>query len=146
MKNLGINIFTQLLLLLLLLFSQSANAITNGSSIGVSIGKSTNSFDAGVFYKYNWNINRIILAVELYYDHLNETNFKHSYGANINLGYDILKKTAIYGILGFGKMENYRSNVGFGVAQDLSISWKTAVEYIRNDNINNIKLLIMYKF
>ncbi len=167
-----------LLLFPILLLPATSSAITLGSSIGFNFGRldlktkekniygySTNdsNIDIGLFYKYNWNIRRMFIGVEFFYDFLNLKNFidttsiniRYRYGTNLNLGYDITENFSLYGIVGYGLIKyravnggteyldkdnnlRFRALYGFGVSYNMSVSWKINLEY--NIQTLNVKL------
>lgn len=160
-----------LLFLIYFLYSFNSHAITLGSSLGLKIGsaklntkenqilnKNQNdyNFNIGTFYKYNWNIRKFFIGVEIIYDFLNVKNslssvasvdFRYRYSANLNLGYDIYKNISIYGLVG-ASMLKYKAKIntdnltkknhteftpifGVGIGYDFSPSWKMNLEYNR---------------
>ncbi len=176
-----------LIFFLFLTFPMTTFAITLGSSLGLNLGslklhskeknvfrytEKDSSLDLGFFYKYNWNIKRIIVGVEFFYDYLNlktdfknnSVNFRYRYGANLNLGYDISDNFSLYGIAGYGlikyKAYSYddgyfkinetksRPLYGIGIGYSLSPSWKIGLEYTLqtlNVKLSNAKYNIKNK-
>lgn len=165
-----------ILVLFAIFFPISSFAVTLGSSVGINFGglrlkteekdifkkfHSDSNLDIGLFYKYNWNIKRAVVGVEFFYDYLNlenffgnaSINFKHRYGINLNLGYDVSKNLSVYGIVGCGLIKykaidegpnyydkennsKFRPLYGFGIGYAISTSWKVNLEY----DIQTLKL------
>jgi opacity protein-like surface antigen len=126
------------------LTSGAAFAKTEGSYLGLSVintelennsyndearldSSRDNNFSGGVSYKYAFNFNGFFAAPELFFD-LNETKsraslvnnavqnseLKNSYGAKLNLGYDITDKFSAYAIVGHSvsRLKAYASGAG----------------------------------
>jgi opacity protein-like surface antigen len=113
-----------------LFLSSQGNAKTQGHYVGLNLinteleSKATldgnvhdkgvaDTFSVGISYKYAFNFNGFFAAPEVFYD-LNKTGSRsvfsdgdvytarlnNSYGAKLNLGYDITDKFAAFGIIG----------------------------------------------
>ena len=150
-------------------------ATTIGHSIGMNIGlnelstkekinttkkEENKNINYGIFYKYNWNVNKFLIGIELFYDTINQkttinndfVKLTYRYGSDINIGYDITDNFYLYGIVGYGFMRykmynntyNYRINnttskilYGFGLGYNLFNNWRIGLEY-KYQNLNKI--------
>ena len=175
-------------LFLVILLPLHSNARTIGNNIGIGSGslklksnenQMLHKSDAAknaylhTFYKYNWNIDDFIVAVEFFYDYINIKSFvdnsntihlKYRAGVNLNIGYDIMEDISIYTIIGLGVVKyraintskdyfdkkdeaKFKGLFGFGIGYDLTDTWKINVEYShQNININFYENNGAYKF
>ena len=161
--------FKKFLILTIILFAPiNSFATTLGSSLGINVGlsklrtreknilqhseKDLNA-NFGFFYKYNWNVDKFIIGVGVFYDYLNlkasykisSIHLRYRHGIDFNLGYNITENSSIYGIFGYGLMKynshSYDNNgfkinetksrpiYGFGIDYSFSVSWKIGLEY-----------------
>lgn len=105
-------------------FSVTSFAKTEGSYLGLGLintnlkinqgaGKIANSNQpsVGLSYKYAVNFNNVFVAPELFYDFNSNKNkvggdgfairLNQSYGAKLNIGYDVTDKIAPYALIGY---------------------------------------------